>query len=868
MSGSAPAFGERHQSCDPRLRGNPLCGLGQLEGSYRPLRIQIPGASAEEVVAGRIKQDGFEPRFGIFIIGEAPGRQEDLAGIPFVGDSGQLLRDILEKSGIPLLETFVTNIVRCKPPKNRDPGANEIKACLTHLYFEFRKFSPRVVICCGRIALKAFGLDREGGITHVRGKVYERKLPMWEDGPTFKVIPTFHPAYIAYKGGDPKLKARVTQDFILARQVYEGTATSEPVYQIQYKLCETVQDVSAAAGEILAAGQVAVDTESPDVQFRSVPMITTQLSTGKNQNWVIPFWRHDPDVKYGQWKLRAQWGEAERGEVSTILRELFTHPDLTVFAHNAKYDLNVLRAWCGVEIAGPVHDSCCLHHLLHELPPHGLDYLADIEFQYGDWEARVRNIVGHGRKRKSYDNIPDDVLHPYGATDAEACFRLGQLYLSQVHEKPHLRRLYESETYAATEIFQESEWSGVRISKPDLDKLATFYTRERERLIAECREIVGDAEFNPGSHDQLKDFLIKVGFAQKIAAPASTKGYSTAADVIAKIDHSLCPLILKYRTYQKMKSTYVENLMKDIQLDGRVRYSMRIHGTTSGRQACTIYHQIPRTDEDLEEEAGADLRDLFIEEDGYSIIYGDFKQVEFFLLAYESQEKALIAALEGGQNMHKISAAAVLNIPVEECDDFNRSSVGKPFNFGVAYGSMGGQIAQCKFKNPRTGLIELVGQERAKLFVENFHKRFPRIRQFQAELLDTALVNGCIVRSRFGRERRLPELISSDPIKRSHAEREAINFKIQSPAASLTTRTMIEIRKWLKHYDVGYDKVRLLFPVHDALLYGVRDDLVEWFRECFHRCAQRTIPEYNKNFLMDVGVGRSWAEAEKNSKKK
>lgn len=865
MAGSAPAFGERHQSCDPALRGKPLCGLGLLEASFRPRRIQIEGASADEVVTGRRKQSGFEPRFGIFIIGEAPGRQEDLQGIPFVGDSGQVLRDILEQSGVPLLDTFITNVVRCKPPKNRDPGANEIKACLTHLYFEFRKFRPRVVICCGRIALKAFGLDREGGITHVRGKVFERKLPMWEDGPTFQVIPTFHPAYIAYKGHDPKLKARVVQDFILARQVYEGTATSEPVYKVEYKLCETVADVEAAAQEILEVGRVAIDTESPDTRFRTSPIITLQLSIGKGKNWVIPFHRHDPGV-VGEWKLRPQWSAVQWHMAWSTLRELFAHPDLTVYAHNAKYDVNVLRAWGQIEIAGPLHDTCCLHHLLCETPPHGLDYLADVEFHYGDWEARVRAIVGHGKKRKSYDHIPDAILHPYGATDAEACFRLGELYLAQVLSKPNLRKLYEEETYDATAIFQESEWTGVKISRQNLDKLASYYTRELERLTAECREIVGSPDFNPGSHDQLKDYLLQVGFGQQIAAPAATKGYSTAHDVIAKIDHPIAALVLKYRNYQKMKSTYVDNLMNDIQLDGRVRYSMRIHGTTSGRQACTIYHQIPRTDEERAEEAGADLRELFIEDEGYSIVYGDFKQIEFFLLAYESQDKVLIHMLESGLNMHKISAAAVIGIPVEECDDFNRSSVGKPFNFGVAYGSTGGQIATCKFKNPRTGLIEIVGPERAAVFVENWHKRFSRIRPFQQDILDVAVSNGCTVRSRFGRERHLPELTSGDGMRRSHAEREAINFKIQSPAASLTTRTMIEIRKCLKHYRVGQDRVRLLFPVHDAILYGVRDDLVNWFKECFQRCAQRTIPEYGKGFLMDVGAGRSWAEAEKNSK--
>lgn len=866
MADIDPAFGVKHKSCIPGLNGKPLCTLGELSGKFAPLRIQIGGASADEVIGGHRRQQDFPEHYGIFIVGEAPGRQEDLAGIPFIGESGKLLHEILEKSGLTLTDTWVTNIVRCKPPRNRDPGAAEIKACLTHLYYEFRRYRPKVVILCGRIALKAFGLDREGGITHVRGKVFERQLPLWPDGPTFQVIPTYHPAYLLYKQ-DPKLKSRVIQDFELARQVFEGTATSEPIYQVQYKLCERADEVEAAVDEILATGLVAFDTESPDLRFRTSPMITLQLSIGKGKNWVLPFMRHDPEA-LGEWKLRPQWGGPERTMVCFHLRRLFESPSMAYWAHNAKYDANVLRAWTGVNIPDEqLHDTACVHHLLHENPPHGLDYLADIELHVGDYEAHVRNVVGHGKKRKSYDNIPDHILHPYGATDAECVYRLQQIYWCELVQRPHLLRLYQEETQPATALFRESEWTGVKISKSNLERLHSYYTRALEDILSKCKEIAGPT-FNPGSHDQVKDFLLAAGFKKEIAAPASTKGYSTSKDTLLKISHPICPLILKYRNYQKMRSTYVENLLNDLQHDGRVRYGMRIHGTTSGRQACTIYHQIPRSDDELEEEAGAVLRALFEEDEDYEIVYGDFKQIEFFLLAYESGDKELIEKLEAGHNMHRISAASVLNIPVEECDDFNRSSVGKPFNFNVAYGGEGGQISKCKFKNPRTGMIEIVGEERAKLFTENYHKRHPRIREFQREVIETALCTGSTVRSRFGRERRLPELNSPDGPKQGHAEREAVNFKIQSPAASLTTRTMIEIRKWLRLYNIGPDRVRLLFPVHDAIIYGVHKDLVNWFKECFRSVAERHIPEYGKSFRMDIGVGRTWAEAEKNSKAK
>ena len=865
MSDTDLAFGERHHHCDPTLGGAPLCPLGQMTGTYAPKWIQISGAGADEVRRARRSTQDFASRYGIFVIGEAPGRDEDLCGMPFVGQSGQLLIELLEAAEFPLLDTFITNTTRCRPPKNRKPGAKEIRACLTHLYFEARKFQPRVLVPLGASALSAFGLNREGGITHVRGKVFERKLPLWPDGLSFQVIPTYHPAYLLYMQ-DPKLKAQVIADLTLARRVYEGTATQSPIYQIQYETCLTVPQVEAAAAAVRAHGKVGFDTESPDLRFRTSPMTTLQLSIGKSRTWVIPFMRHDPSAEAG-WKLRPQWTGQERHIVCKTLKDVLQDPRLVLYGQNAKYDLNVLRAWLeGCQVRGLVHDVACLHHLLHEAPPHDLGYLGDVELHVGDWEMHVRNIVGHGRKsRKSYDHIPDEVLWPYGATDAEVVYRLGELYVSEVAKHPHLARLYLDETQRAIGIFQESEWTGVGISRENLKRLDDYYAQATLDIEDRCREIAG-ADFNPGSPEHVYRFLSSKGFAEKLKAPTATKGFTTAKDVLHGIDHPICEQVLAYRHHQKLRSTYVENLVADIQHDGRVRYGMRIHGTVTGRQACSMLHQIPRADEEKDLTAGAALRSVFIEDEGYQIVYGDFSQVEFVIMAFECGDPEFIRQIEAGESMHKITAATVLRITPAKVDDFNKN-LGKRINFGIVYGSHGEALASVEYRNPKTGRVELVGRERAEELVETFHRLHPRVRQFQQDVLDTALVTGCTVRSRFGRERRLPELNTSDPFRRSYATREAINFKIQSPAASLTTRTMIEIDNILRSYKVNSDRVRLLFPVHDAILYGVRDDLVDWFKECFRIVAERPIPEYQgRSFRINIGSGRTWAEAEKNSK--
>lgn len=136
-----------------------------------------------------------DPNARIVLVGEAPGGEEDLQGRPFVGRAGKYLTEVLKKHGIDRSKVYITNVLKCRPPNNRDPNPEEIEACKPYLMKQLDAIKPDVIVCLGRFSsstiLKEFGLDFRG-ISKDRGKVFE--VERW--GKKVYIIPTYHPAAV------------------------------------------------------------------------------------------------------------------------------------------------------------------------------------------------------------------------------------------------------------------------------------------------------------------------------------------------------------------------------------------------------------------------------------------------------------------------------------------------------------------------------------------------------------------------------------------------------------------------------------------------------------------------------------------------
>jgi DNA polymerase len=150
-----------------------------------------------------------DPGADLLFVGEGPGREEDLAGEPFVGRSGKLLDRIMaEEIGLTRAQCYIANVVKCRPPNNRDPRPNEIEACRPYLEEQITLIAPAVIITLGNFATKLL-LDSDRGIRELRGQVFDRN--------GVAVVPSYHPAYVLRAGGEAMAEMRA--DFVRAKRL-------------------------------------------------------------------------------------------------------------------------------------------------------------------------------------------------------------------------------------------------------------------------------------------------------------------------------------------------------------------------------------------------------------------------------------------------------------------------------------------------------------------------------------------------------------------------------------------------------------------------------------------------------------------------
>ncbi len=155
----------------------------------------------------------------LMLIGEAPGKNEDLQGEPFVGAAGKLLDTLLGEIGLQRAEVYIANVLKCRPPGNRDPRPDEIDSCKGYLREQIRLISPEVVLTLGNFATKLL-LGTEIGITRLRGRIH----PWWLGS---SLVPTFHPA-AALRGGD-RVTDQMREDFLLVRSILDRPSQPEAV---------------------------------------------------------------------------------------------------------------------------------------------------------------------------------------------------------------------------------------------------------------------------------------------------------------------------------------------------------------------------------------------------------------------------------------------------------------------------------------------------------------------------------------------------------------------------------------------------------------------------------------------------------------
>lgn len=881
-----------YETCRPSQGGTPKCGLGKT-----CKRIQLPGK--------RLSSRGVTTPLEYFIVIAAPEWLDDKKGSIGNGRGIPKLIEFLDKAKIDKDKVYLTSLVKCAPPK-RKPSIQEIKACIPHIAKELHAIKPKIVILLGNETLKMFNLNKAGGLKAIRGQILEnRLLPDAEGGDDwshkfYTIMPTYDPSTLLYSN-NIKLERKILSDYRRAKTFVESgeytkTATTKPSFNI----ISNRDMLRTLIEQIKKVGIFAFDTESRSLDWNVEPLIClsftieTRLgifSLNKDPyiNYILPIYKHNPAGK--DWKLAPYWKPAKRVKDSEWaqlndmlgmsagylilqeLKEVFEDPSIDKIAHNIKYDMNVLRKHGDIQIKGKLYDTMLMHHALLEEKPHSLAWLSDIELNIPDYDKEIKKITGKGKKLKyTYDYIPDRILYPYAALDAQNTYGLYKIYKSELDEKPHLWSLYNNEIEPAIRTFADAEWYGTKLDRNIIEALSDDYQQEREQLLSDMRAATFP-EFNPGSPDQVAKVVIDAGLGDRIVDKSKTSGYCTDKERLLKIRNelSIADKIVKFRNINKMISTYLVNAKKDMDDNDRLRVTFWIHGTETGRPSCRFLHQIPRVDLQRTAAGKHNMREMFVCEDGRSLVYFDYSQIELRVLAEEAQDYEMMRLFADGEDIHVATAACMIGIPDEKVNSFNRQNCGKMVNFGLAYGSEGFQLLQKGEWEDEKGNRHPISWSMLQTGMRRFNERFSGVAEFLGTVPDIARRQGCVYVTRFGRERRIGDvLLERDRYTRKKAEREITNFSIQSPASSINIRTLNMVNgqliSWMENGSLVEGDIFLINTVHDSGTYDVANKYVGWFMKALKGIAERVVPEYGMSFPVDIGTGKSWAEAEADSK--
>ncbi|MBQ9946001.1 MAG: DNA polymerase I [Clostridia bacterium] len=348
--------------------------------------------------------------------------------------------------------------------------------------------------------------------------------------------------------------------------------------------------------------------------------------------------------------------------------------------------------------------------------------------------------------------------------------------------------------------------------------------------------------FNINSPKQLGVILF-----EKLGLPSKKKtktGYSTSADVLEALadEYEIVSLILSYRTFAKLKSTYCDGLLKAVHNDSRVRSTFNQTETRTGRLSSTEpnLQNIP-----VRTPLGREMRKFFIAEDGYEIIDADYSQIELRVLAALSGDKNMTDAFNSGVDIHSVTASKVFGIDISDVTSELRSKA-KAVNFGIVYGIGAFSLAK-DIKSTRA---------EADSFIKSYLSLYSSVSSYMDNCIAFAKKYGYSV-THFNRRRYLPELSSSNGMLRAFGERVARNMPIQGTAADIIKIAMINVHKRLKK---EYPEARLIMQVHDELMAEAPSKDANAVAEIIKEEMENSVRMAVK-FTADTAVGRSWYDA-------
>ena len=537
--------------------------------------------------------------------------------------------------------------------------------------------------------------------------------------------------------------------------------------------------------------------------------------------------------------------EDQEIETSIWLEKLipfFENTAVLKIGQNLKYDIKVLKKY-DIEVKGPLFDTMLAHYLINPDMRHNMTVLSETYLNYSPIE--ITQLIGKkGKGQKSMRDVSLTQLTEYAAEDADITFQLYALFKNEL-KSANLHQLFNEVEIPLLNVLAAMELEGVNLDTSYLEGLNLELTSDIDNLEQAIYQKAG-REFNIASPKQLGVVLFED--LKLVDQPKKTKTgqYATSEDILVELakSHEIASNILEYRGLAKLKSTYVEALPQQLNLETK-----RIH--TEYMQTVAATGRLSSNNPNLQNipirtERGKAVRKAFVPKDeNYVLLAADYSQIELRIIAALAKEENMIKAFQNDFDIHADTASKVFNVPIEEVSRTQRSQA-KTVNFGIIYG-----VSAFGLSN-QTDL----SRKEAKALIDTYYETYPKLRAYMQNQVNSARENG-YVETILGRRRYLKDINSRNAIVRGAAERNAVNAPIQGSAADIIKLAMIEIHEKLRSNNL---KSKMLLQVHDELVFDAHKDELEELQKLIVNAMENAYA-FEVPLKVDVGLGSDWLEA-------
>jgi DNA polymerase I-like protein with 3'-5' exonuclease and polymerase domains/uracil-DNA glycosylase len=794
------------------------------------------------------------------VIGEAPGREEELQGIPFVGPSGALLNSLLQKAGLSRESAFVTNVVRERPPGNdisawisdrKTPPGPEWKHIfgrwchpnvargVDSLYAEIEEVSPKIIIALGNTPLWA--LSGNVGIMKWRGS---RLSP---PGVQCNVLPTIHPAACLRQR---ELTPILLMDLKRARAIYEGTQTPR-VYK--FLAPPSFDDAMGYLENLLRRATDSRDSLvlSGDLETRSGHIACFGIADSASTAICIPFLRDSADSLF-------YWTEEQETVLIRKIIQLFLSPNITWIGQNYLYDCQYFHRFWGA-VPAKIWDTMIGHHSIYSNLRKGLDFLSSMYAQdHVYWKDEIKN----------WDPaIGEQQLWAYNCKDCCITYEIWDKIIEEQASEGVSEHFYFQQSLFMPVLRMMNR--GIRL---DTDQ-RTVLRRDLTKLGIDRQEkldYIAGHPLNPKSPAQLLKFFyedLKIPGIRNLDTEALTTNAGAMLTIATRhpILKPLCQLILELRSIGVFISTFIN---ADLDVDGRMRCSFAVAGTKTFRFSSSEnafnsgmnLQNVPKNTSGRARLKSDDLilpniRKLFIPDPGYTFFDLDLDRADMQVVAAEADDKLLKEILAKGIDIHCMSAAeiyGVKGIPIDELVETHpnyrdhRAKIGEGNRDKT---KNGGHATDYGVHDRKLAITLGITVAEAARFRARWFGLFPGIKKWHERVETEVRLRG-FLQNKFGArfylqgDFDLPEFLAWTP---------------SSTVAGVINRALVRIDN---ARESGESSIELLLQVHDSLAGQYLTTRAEHELRLLREKAQITIP-YDDPLVIPVGIKtseKSWGD--------